>query len=363
MIRKICVVSVVIILFSFTSYCYEIPKTEDYISSEIMDILPSDCINCEGEYPIIDYSAVLSEIAQAISDIFLPILKSFFSIIAVIIICATFKVMGQGLQSKNTLEIFNYISVCCIAIILYQNLNVIWEDLSSLFEKIYSFMNTVTPSVTLLYALGGNVVSAAVSQSMTSIILTVFSDIFYHTLKPILQICFGFCIVSCVTGSINLKPISAFVRRIYTTVLVAIITLMTAVMSFQTILNSNGDSLAAKTVKLVSATGIPIVGGALGEAISGLGAGIGVIRSSFGVLCVIALLLMILPVFIGMWLKKASLSFSNAVCAVFSLEREAELIGAASELINFAIALCVSASVLFIANITIFSKCAVAAGG
>ena len=363
MIKKLSVVFLCIFLFSLPVKCYEAPKIEEYVPPEVLDDLPREVIDNSEEFPVINYKALLSALGEKISSIILPILNSFLSLVGVIIICATFNTLSGSSKNESMANVFSYLSLCVIALILYNILSGIWSGFSSLLENIYSFMNLVSPSVSVLYALGGNVASACITEGMTSIILSVFTDVFYHAIKPVLQICFGFCIASAVTGSVNLKPISSFVRKTYTTLLVALITLLTTVLSFQSVLNSSADNLAAKAVKFVSATGIPIVGGALGDAVAGLGAGVKVIRSSFGVLCVLSLLLLVLPPLISMWLHKCALSLANVICSVFSLGKESDLISSCSELINFALAVSVCVSVMFIANLTIFSRCAVALGG
>jgi len=57
------------------------------------------------------------------------------------------------------------------------------------------------------------------------------------------------------------------------------------------------------------------------------------------------------------------LSLGGVICSVFGISREGELISSAAELINFALAITFSLSLMFIINLCIFAGAATALGG
>ncbi|MBR5514622.1 MAG: hypothetical protein IKU52_00290 [Clostridia bacterium] len=363
MIKKLVLFLAVAFLLSFPSYCYE-GDVSEYIPKEMQDKLPEDILeNSKEAGSIINYEKIIDALLGFFKNSLKSVLKNFFTILSLVIISACFNMLCNSLQSEGIKRCFSYITSICFAVVLYKILDSLWTDMSVLFQDVNSFMNAVTPSITMIYVLCGNISSAAVNEAGTSIMLTVFQDICYYGIRPILQVCFGFSVVSCMSGSLNLAPISRFVRSTYTTILIFVISIMSFVMSLQTMLGQSGDSLGIHTVKFASSVAIPIVGGALSEATTSIARGVGMVKTSFGILAVIALAMMVLPTLINLWMNKLAFNLGCAVCSVFGIEKESELVSSAGELINFALAITCAVSVMFILNIALFSRASVALGG
>jgi len=154
-----------------------------------------------------------------------------------------------------------------------------------------------------------------------------------------------------------------FVRSTYTTILVFSVSTLTTVMSMQSFLAGATDTLAGRSVRFASSVAVPIVGGALSEAAAGVAGSIGALKTSFGILGVLAIAVMVLPLLVKLWINKLALSLGGVICSVFGISREGELISSAAELINFALAITFSLSLMFIINLCIFAGAATALGG
>lgn len=363
MIKKLIIIILLILIFALNINADEL-TVDDYITDEMKDCLPDDILNEDAEKgTVINYKTLISLVVNSFKDVLHDVFGNFFAIFGLVVISSCMNLFATTMKSGSLLKVFSYVSMLCFAVVLYGILNDLWGDMSELFSKINVLMNGITPATTVLYAIGGNVSTAAVTQAGMSVILTVFQDICYYGLRPILQICFGFSIVSCLSVTIDLTPIARFVRTTYTTVLVFVISLMTCIMTMQNMLSQSSDSLALRTVKFASSISVPLVGGALGDATSSLAVGLSSVKVTFGVLAVFSIFTMVLPVIISLWFNKIAFSLGGAVASLFGVSKEGMLISSASELINFAIAMVVSVSVMFIINIAVFAKSVSALGG
>lgn len=357
MIRRIAVTALMLIIFVMPINAYD--DVSAYITDEMKEVLPDDIISEDD----IDYNTLWDEFIDSITRILPVILHNMTSILSVIILSAVFNTLGTSVTSNGIQSCLGYLSTGCIAVAVYNILSSVWQEMTALLSRINTFMTALTPVTTLLYSMGGNITTAAVNNTAMSIILTVFETICYYGIKPMLQICFGFSIISAMSGSIDLKPVASFVRKTYTTVLVFVMTSMICILSLQNMLTRPKDSLGIRTIKFAAANSIPIVGGALGEAAATVGVGISAIRGSLGVLAILALLIMILPSVISMWLNKVSFSLMSAICSVFGLSKEQGLIAGAAELMNFALAITISSSMMFVISVSLFATAQSVNGG
>lgn len=362
-IRKLFAALLVLMLMPLSCFGYETDISE-YMSDEMRQNLPEDILTTDSEgNSFIDQNAVFEHILGFVAEGVGGVFKDFFVILALLMLSTVFTLLCENIAGEAIRRLFSYLSTICFALVIYGMLNGIWKEMSVLFDRIHILMTGITPSVTVLYAIGGNVGTAAVTNAGMSVMLTVFEDICNYGIRPILQICFGFSLVSCLCGSIRLEPLSKLVQNVYTTVLVAVISIMTTVMSMQSFLAVNNDTLAIRTVKFASSTAVPIVGGALSEAAAGVAGGIGVLRSTFGILAVIALCMMVLPTLISIWLNKIALGLGGALASVFGADKEENIISSASRILNFALAMTFSVSLMFVINLCIFAGSVTAVGG
>ena len=358
MMCKILIISIVFFNLLGIPVC-ALDGVDEYVTEDMDKLLPPDVIGEEG----IDYNKLWDELLDGVGEVAPGVIKNIGELFSVIILASVINLMCTSLKTKQIGPALCYLSSGCIAVSVYHVLSVIWESMSSLLEQINAFMITLTPVTTLLYSMGGNITTAALNNTAMGIILTVFETVCYHGIRPVLRICFGFGIVTVLSGDIDLSAIAKFVRKTYTTVLVFVMSSLICVLSLQNMLSVPKDSLGIRTVKFAAANSIPLVGGAIGEAAATVGAGIGDIRGSLGVLAIIAIAIMVLPVLLSMWMNKIALSFVAALCSVFGLKKEESIISSSAELINFALAITVSSAAMFIIDISIFATVRPVIGG
>lgn len=358
MIKRIVVILTLISIFALPVFSYE--SIEEYITPEMEENLPSDVLDGEN---LIDYGGLAEVLLENVAELLPNVLKHLLSLISVVILSAVFNIFSDSVRYEGVRRCFCYLSSVAVAIIVFQVLSDIWTRLEDLMAEMNTFMLGLTPATSLLYAVGGNVTAASVNASAMSIILTVFENLCYYGIKPMLAVCYGISIAATISGSINLQPLSNFVRRSYTTVLIFIISSMTCLLSLQNMLAGANDSLGARTIKFATASAVPLVGGCLSETTSTMAAGVGSIRSCFGVLAILAIAIMVLPTIVALFLNKLAFSVGNVICNIFGLNREAGLVNGGCELINFALAVLISSTVMFVISISLFAGASTALGG
>ena len=355
--RYVIIFILTLMLLRMPIFAYE--SVEEYITPEIAEYIPDDIL---GEDNFINYNNFIDSVLSCLYANIRTITANIFVILGVVILSSVISIYAHSLGTPAISKCFSYLSSVCITVMIYGILMSVWEEMSSLLNDINVFMTATTPVTTLLYAMGGNVTTATVNNTAMSLILTAFEKICYYGIRPVLQICFGFSIISVLSPNVNLKFISRFIRKSYTSILVFSISLMTGILSLQNMLTRSSDSFALKTVKFASSATVPLVGGCLSQATETVASGIKSIRTTFGVMAILAILLMVAPWMFELLLNKFSFSIAAAISRVFGLNMEADIINDAAELLNFAFAITVSCAVMFIISIAVFAESSCAIG-
>ncbi|MBQ7161409.1 MAG: hypothetical protein IJR90_06855 [Clostridia bacterium] len=316
----------------------------------------------------VEYNAIgADEVLKYLFDLFKTQFRSaavpFFSLFGLVIICSLFSNYSALTKNGTAAKTYGFLSSLCLGITISGVLTSLWDELYELSGKLTSLINAISLSTVSIYAFSGNVTEAAVNRANIAIFVSFISGVFKYGLFPVLQICFAFSFISSVTDLCDLSSLSALVRRIYTSVIVFIMGVFTTVISVRQVLASRADTMLVRGVKMAAGSFIPIVGNAVGEAARVVSAGLGSLKSSVGVICIAALIICVLPLFIKMLVTKTSFLFGAVFADVLGLKREAAFIRSGSELLNFSLALISSVSTVFIINLMIFAGSSTAIGG
>lgn len=113
-------------------------------------------------------------------------------------------------------------------------------------------------------------------------------------LLPLLRVYLGVSVASAVSGA-KLSKLTTSLYNFVKWALVTAVTVFAGVLSVQTALNSQVDAATAKAVKLALSSGVPIVGGALGDAVSALQNSVQMVKSGAGAFGVLAAICIFLP--------------------------------------------------------------------
>lgn len=121
-------------------------------------------------------------------------------------------------------------------------------------------------------------------------------------LLPLLQIHLALSLTAGASGA-RLGKLTDSVYSFGKWVLVTAVTVFTGVLSLQTAMNAQVDAAAGKAAKLALSSGVPIVGGALGDAVAAIQSSVHIVKSGAGAFGILAALCMFGPAMVecGLW--------------------------------------------------------------
>ena len=358
-IRIILMLNTFIVAFSIPVFADEISNLNEYIDDEILNALPDgikEVVEANDTYSGPSVQGTLNYIVSLLKTLIDPVLDTFFMIIGVVILCSCFYMLAGIGGDSASVRIYRFLASISLAVMVFGILKNIWLDLDQLLMRLNTLMNSITVATTSIYALSGSVTAAVINESQMMLILTLIEDLIYYSTYPVLQICFGMSFVSCIGESVDLSSLASLIRKTFTTVLIILMSIVTTVLSFQNTLAQSNDSFMIRTVKIASGSFIPLVGNALSEATRTIAAGIDSLKSTLGIISIIALISTVLPLFITIWLNRFSFSIASAFCEVLGLDREAGFLKGSAEILDFSIAIISAITMIFVINLIIFVK-------
>ncbi len=285
-------------------------ETKDYLA--MADI--NDSTVLEPEY---------SKIIETIEFIFgstLPLVTENFILLSAICILSS---LIASFDNENNVSDFAFISAA--AFIIYPVIIRVNDAVNGACDSLSIFIKTSIPIYAGIITFSGKALSAASYTSLTLFAAQAADFIVTVIALPLIPIMLSLCLASAVSGR-SFNKVNDNIQKAVKWTLVLTVTVFSAVTSLQTVISSSTDALTLKSARLAVSTAVPIVGSALGDALSAVQGGLAVIKSGAGAFGILAVIFIFVPVVIKCSLNMFSLFAVNVICELFSINKLNSLI-------------------------------------
>lgn len=221
--------------------------------------------------------------------------KTMLRVVAVLLLLGFFRLLCKDsappeldytLQSVMTVVLFLLLSTPVLTLV-----NAFGEDV----ERCRVFLAQFVPVLGSILAASGQAGTAAVYTTVFFGVIMAISQTLAAVVSPLVRAFLAVSVTRGMCGSLHLDGILSLLRKAVHWVMGLTATLFGAYLGFQSLLANAADSLAMKAGRFVIAGGIPIVGGAVSDALGTVYTGLRLVKSAAGAVGVAALLLLFLP--------------------------------------------------------------------
>lgn len=216
------------------------------------------------------------------------------------------------------------------------------------------FMGSFVPVFGGFLAAGGAVASGTSYQMLVLFLTQAMQQLTRHLLFPLLECAAALGIADAVNPSLRLNGMVGGLRKAVTWILGFLMTAFASLLSIRSFVADAADGLAVKTVRLMTSSLIPVVGGAVSEAYGSVQGSIRLMQSGTGVIGILGIVWLTVPPLISAVCYRAVFSLAGIAAeltgtdAVRGLCRDIEgVLGAAfAMLVTYAVMLIFSTAIM-----------------
>lgn len=263
-------------------------------------------------------------------------------VLAVVVLCALLENM-QGAFAKSTMKgVFSVVSTLCIAGIVVTPVTKCIIECAEAVHSISNFMLCFIPVMTTVMTASGQPVTAGTYNLFLFGACEVIAKIAADTLVPMLCMYLALCLVGSVTTNMKIAPVSSSLKSILSWALGFLITLFVGMLSLQSLVSVSADTVTMKATKFVVSNLVPVVGGALSDALGSVQACMKVIKSTVGAFGIITALFTFLPSLIKIVLWLGAVKLGAVFAGMLGVEKAGKLLDSVSSALSllFAMLLC-----------------------
>ena len=280
-------------------------------------------------------------------------LKAWGAVLGVLLLCRLAGCMEEGSLSPMVPLIG---CLACAAITLPAILALLAQCAVTA-ESASAFLLASMPAYGALLAASGSVAAGSAYTFLTLGAGSALPLLSSGLLLPLLRIYLALAVSSGVSG-MPVQRLSASLYSFIKWMLVLAVTLFSGILSIQTILNTHIDAAAGKTVKLIASSAIPIVGGALGDAVGAIQSSVQVVRSGAGAFGMLAALCIFAPAMIEASIWAGVCTLGQIAGELFGVPAAAGLLGSCASAAKLVLAVLASLCVVCLtcAGVVLFAK-------
>ena len=367
----ILLINVILVNSCGIAYADTIDELTDTVDQTLEGLDFSDIDSVAGDFIDSVYDKIQQIIngqfdsAESFWNIFWELLGSSLSNVSaavvsvgiIMIILGLVKNTSDGLIGKSTQTVISFVGVCLIISSIVSLLADVYVSVFALMDKLASLSQASFPiMLTLLVANGGNAVSTVCQPSMV-IFSSFVIELVKNVILPFSVSSMIFVAVSSISRNIRLNKTASTIQSISTWLLGIVFMFFSAFTTVQGIGASTIDSVSFRAAKFAAKNYVPILGGYLAEGFDMVVASTTLVKNSFGIVCVLAIFLMIINPLSTILATNLSVQILTSVCEPIVDEKYVTMLSKLSKCLSFLGVLVIAVAFMFCILLFICISC------
>lgn len=274
-----------------------------------------------------------------------PALGSLCLLLGLVLAAALIKSFSAAL-SEHTAPADICVSLIC-SVAVYESVKYSYDAVSAALTGIGILMDTMSVAMCAMYGLAGNIAAGSSAVSILMLALQIMRLISGRVLFPLILICFGTSLLSGFGFDSGLSGVSNVVKRAAVLLCTVSATVVSALLSYQTVIAKTADNAALKTVKFASSSFIPVVGSSLSESVSAVGTALSSVRAASGAGGVISIGVTVIPAALAVISSKLCMRLSAGLCGMFDLDKLKGFFDNGNDILSLLLAVILTSGVIF----------------
>lgn len=238
------------------------------------------------------FSSLLNVVAENIPKPLTMLISS----AAVIILCAVISAMQEGNELSET---FGTVGVLACSGIICTSFVSLTQAAKTAIDGFSAFLSVFIPAFAGIMAANGQTAAGAAYSTVITIAIQVLSQVFSLIIFPLSSCIMGVSVAGAINPDLKINSIAEMAKKIVNWGLVFIMTVFTGLLSVQSFVGAAADSVSMKAVKFTVSGAVPIIGGAVSEALSTVKGSLGLIKASTGSYGIITSAVIMIPILIS----------------------------------------------------------------
>lgn len=269
---------------------------------------------------IIDFS--FSDIADYLKEMIADgVKKPLYScgiILLIIILSSFFQGFRESVNDSEMISLLSTVSALVIAVLLVSQLKYSISSACAAISVCADFIFAFVPAFCIIVATSGNTVTAFSTNTLLLSLAQVLNFISENIFLPLSNCFLAIGICSGIRSELNLQQLIFNLKKYLTTAISVCATAFVSILSIKTAVSARADAIGLRSMRFAINSVVPVIGGAISEGLLSIQAYSSLIKSSVGIVGIIAVLTVFVPPVLNVSFWRLFLSLCRTVSDIFN---------------------------------------------
>lgn len=277
----------------------------------------------------------------------------FLSCIGIILLAALLNSLKDTFKSGATEQMFAVISTVSVACVVARPISEMIISIADITKQASDFLLSFVPVYVGVVATSGKPILASAYSGSVIMCAQVISRISSTVLVPLLSVYMAFCLIGGVSDKVDISSIAKGVKNIVVVSLSFLLTVFSGLLTVKGVVANSADTVTIKTAKFMSSTFLPVVGGAVSDALNSVYGCVGLIKTAAGGFGIIAIAGTFLPIIISLAMFQLSLSVAEIVSDALNTNQISMLLNTAKNVLAIMLSIIIVFALLMVISLGI----------
>ncbi|HIZ11775.1 MAG TPA: stage III sporulation protein AE [Candidatus Eubacterium faecavium] len=239
-------------------------------------------------------------------------------ILLIILLSALFQSFKETVNDSQMASVLSTVSAVIVALILISRIRFTISASCSAISVCADFVYAFIPAFCVIVAASGNTVAAFSTNTLLLSLAQILNFISKNIFIPLSNCFLALGICSGIRNELNLGAFISNMKKYLTTAISVCATAFVSILSIKTAVAARADAIGLRSVRFAINSVVPVIGGVISEGLLSIQAYSSLIRSSVGVVGIIAVALVFLPSILEVTFWRLFLSLCSTVSEIFS---------------------------------------------
>lgn len=293
--------------------CFEKLDNDTYDVLESLDLTDFDYSNIVN----FSFSDFVSSLFGMIKGKIETPLQSCLIIFVFIVFSSLIQSFRTTLKSDEMSSLFSTASALVIAVVLALKMKNTISLACSTISICSNFIYAFIPVFCVIVATSGNTIAAFSTNAMLLSLAQVLNYISKNIFIPLSNCFLAIGICSGIRSELNLRSLLSVMKRYITSAISLCAATFVSILSIKTAVASKADAIGLRSIRFAINSVVPVIGSAISEGLLSIQTYSALIRSSVGIVGIIAVAFVFLPSIIDVALWRFCLSLTSVISDVF----------------------------------------------
>lgn len=293
---------------------YDLSAFSEYLDDETYDLLEELGIN-EFNFENISalsFDSVLNLLSKLVQGKIETPIKGSLTILVFVLLSAFFQ--GIKLNDDSINDVYSIASAVIVSIALVMKMSTTISFSVSSLKIVADFVYAFIPAFCAIVATGGGITTTLSTNTMLLCLAQGLSFLASNVLMPVVNCFLALGICTGLSSEINLSNLISSLKRMITKAISVIAGAFVSILSIKTNVSARADILGIRSIRFVVNSVVPVIGPSISEGLLSIQSYSSLIKSSVGIVGIIAVALVFLPAISEVVFWRISLT----LCAIIS---------------------------------------------